>query len=82
MFGKLAIMPTCNHATFIFRIFIVHLSEIYYINFFFTSLFLEVEGEADPVCVVTLLGPPTQTAFCLNEVPNGSNQDPRHNQDI
>ena len=30
----------------------------------------------------TLLDPPTQTTFCLDEVSNSSNQDPQYNQAI
>ena len=45
--------------------------------FFFTHFSDRVAGEA-----VTSLDQPTQTAFRLDEVPNGSNQDPRCNQAI
>ena len=40
-------------------------------------------GAAAPDQAAILLNPPTQIAFCLDEVPiNGSNQDPRYNQAI
>ena len=47
--------------------------------FFFTRFSLRVAGAAAPDQVATPLDQPTQTAFRSEEVPNGSNQDPRYN---
>ena len=43
---------------------------------------LKVAEAAVPGYIVTFFGSPTQTAFCLDEVPNFSNRDPRFSQAI
>ena len=43
--------------------------------FFLQCFSLRVAGTATPDLAATHLDPPTQIPFCLNEVPNGFNQD-------
>ena len=54
----------------------------YISSFFFTCFSLRVAWAAAPDKAATPLDQPTQTAFCLDTVPNGSNLDPQYNQAI
>ena len=47
-------------------------------TFFFLFLYLLFFNSDFPDLANTTLDPPTQTTFCVDEVPNGSKQDPQY----
>ena len=51
-----------------------------FLSFSFFCFSLWVAGAVASAYAATPLNSPTQTGFCLNEIPNGSNQHPRYNQ--